>query len=109
SQASVVRDENALRRQATSVIETYAQAALVEEYVDGREINVALLASAGGVEVLPLSEIDYSGFDPDEPHLVTYAGKWIDTSRDWALTKVVAARELSREQRARIESVARGA
>jgi len=106
---SVVRDEAALRAQARRLIETYAQPALVEEYIPAREINVALLGGARGVEVLPLSEIDYSGFAPDEPHLVTYAGKWIEGSRDWDLTKVIAARDLAPAHRARIESVARGA
>ena len=109
SMDSVVRDESALRAQARKLIETYAQPALVEEYIPAREINVALLGGPRGVEVLPLSEIDYSGFAPDEPHLVTYAGKWIEGSRDWDLTKVVAARDLAPAQRARIEAVARGA
>jgi D-alanine-D-alanine ligase len=106
---SLARDEAALRARARWVIETYAQPALAEEYIESREINVALLAGASGVEVLPLSEIDYSGFAPDEPRLVTYAGKWIETSRDWELTRVIPARDLTDAQRARIESVARGA
>lgn len=106
---SVVRDETALRRQARHVIETYAQPAVVEEYIPSREINVALLGGPRGVEVLPLSEIDYSGFGAEEAHVVTYAGKWIETSRDWDLTKVVPARELTPQQRTRIESVARKA
>ncbi|MBM3989566.1 MAG: ATP-grasp domain-containing protein [Planctomycetes bacterium] len=106
---SLVRDEAALRAQARRMIDTYAQPALVEEYIPAREINVALLGGSRGVEVLPLSEIDYSLFASDEPHLVTYAGKWIEDSRDWDLTKVIAARDLAPAQSARIESVARGA
>jgi D-alanine-D-alanine ligase len=57
---------------------------------------------------LPLSEIDYSGFPPDMPRIVSYAGKWIETSLDWKLTQVVAARVSSDEQ-TRIESTARRA
>lgn len=106
---SVVRDEAALRARARYVIEHYAQPALVEEFVEGREINVGLLETPRGLEVLPLSEIDYSGFPPEMPRIVSYAGKWIETSRDWALTQVIAARDLSPQQRARIESVARAA
>lgn len=107
--ASVVRDEPSLRARARHVIEHYAQPAIVEEFVDGREINVALLDGPRGLEVLPLSEIDYAGFPADMPRIVSYAGKWIETSRDWALTQVVAARGLDDAQRARIESVARRA
>lgn len=107
SMDSLVRDESQLRRQVRHVIETYSQPALVEEYIAAREINVALLAGPDGLEILPLSEIDYSGFEADEPHLVTYAGKWVETSRDWKLTQVIAAREFTAEQRARIERIAR--
>jgi D-alanine-D-alanine ligase len=104
---SVVRDEAALRARVQYVIERYAQPAVVEEYIEAREINVAMLASNRGLEILPLSEIDYSGFEAHEPHIVTYAGKWIEGSRDWNLTQVIAARELAPPQRAKIESVAR--
>ncbi len=107
--ASVVRDESSLRARARHVIEHYAQPAIVEEFVDGREINVALLDGPRGLEVLPLSEINYAGFPDDMPRIVSYAGKWIETSRDWALTQVVAARGLDDAQRARIESIARRA
>ncbi|MCC7013184.1 MAG: ATP-grasp domain-containing protein [Planctomycetes bacterium] len=107
SSDSLVRDEPALRRQARHVIETYAQAALVEEYIEAREINVALLHGPAGLELLPLSEIDYSGFGAGEARLVTYAGKWIESSRDWALTQVIPARALQPAQRERIEHVAR--
>jgi D-alanine-D-alanine ligase len=106
---SVVRDESALRARARYVIEHYSQPALAEEFIEGREINVGLIETPRGPEVLPLSEIDYSGFPPEMPHIVSYAGKWIDTSRDWELTRVVAARDLSGEDRARIESIARRA
>jgi D-alanine-D-alanine ligase len=106
---SVVPDEDALRARARYVIDHYAQPALAEEFIEGREINVALLETPRGLEVLPLSEIDYTGFPPDMPHIVSYAGKWIETSRDWAVTIVVAARDLTLEQRARIEAVARAA
>jgi len=107
--ASVVQDEIALRARVAHVIEHYAQPAIVEQFIDGREINVALLAGPNGLEVLPLSEIDYRGFPPDMPRIVSYAGKWIETSRDWALTQVVAAVDLDASTGARIESVARRA
>jgi D-alanine-D-alanine ligase len=106
---SVVRDEKALRERARYVIEHYSQPALAEQFIEGREINVGLIETPHGLEVLPLSEIDYSGFPPEMPHIVSYAGKWIETSRDWALTRVVAARDLSVGDRARIESIARRA
>ncbi|MER9593122.1 ATP-grasp domain-containing protein [Mesorhizobium australicum] len=51
--------EPAHLRQAVEVIVTqYAQDALVEEYIEGREITVALLGN-GELEVLPLVEQDF--------------------------------------------------
>ncbi|MFC0810320.1 ATP-grasp domain-containing protein [Ensifer sp. P24N7] len=66
--------EPAQLRQAVEVIVTqYAQDALVEEYIDGREIAVALLGN-GELEVLPLVEHD---FGDRETHLMTWEAKYM--------------------------------
>lgn len=68
--------EPAQLKQAVEVIVTqYAQDALVEEYIEGREIFVALLGN-GELEVLPLVERDFEG---RETHFATWAEtpKWI--------------------------------
>ncbi|MCU0244854.1 MAG: hypothetical protein MUE80_09100 [Acidobacteria bacterium] len=54
---SVVRDEDALRRQVRRCLDNYKQPALVEAFIDGREFNVAVLEN-GAVRALPVSEID---------------------------------------------------
>ncbi|MQW89929.1 D-alanine--D-alanine ligase family protein [Sinorhizobium saheli] len=55
-------------RQAVEVIATqYSQDALVEEYIDGREVTSALLGN-GQLEILPLVEYDFGGA---ETHLLT--------------------------------------
>lgn len=62
--------EPAQLRQAVEVIVTqYAQDALVEEYIEGREIYVALLGN-GELEVLPPVERDFGG---RETHFATLA------------------------------------
>src|SRR4029077_14272428 len=73
---SVVDGEDALRRRADYVIGKYAQPALVEEFVEGRELNVALLGSGEQAVVLPLSEIDYRRFPAGAPKLITFDAKW---------------------------------
>jgi D-alanine-D-alanine ligase len=67
---SVVRDEDQLRRQLQWLIETYAQPALVEEYVEGREITVGVLGNAE-LQVLPPLEIDLSTCPPEEGGIYT--------------------------------------
>lgn len=57
--AGVVEDENALRNAARELIERYGQAALVEEFLPGREFTVALLGE-NRPRVLPPMEIVFS-------------------------------------------------
>ncbi|MFN0020679.1 MAG: GNAT family N-acetyltransferase [Pirellulaceae bacterium] len=47
-----------------------------EEYIDGREINLSLLAGPSGPQVLPPAEIDFSKFPANKPKIVNYAAKW---------------------------------
>lgn len=51
--------------------------ALVEHFVQGREINVLLLGPPGGpVAHVALGEIDFGDLPPGEPALLTFAAKW---------------------------------
>ncbi|HST26259.1 MAG TPA: ATP-grasp domain-containing protein [Gaiellaceae bacterium] len=79
---SVVADEAGARARAAYVIERYAQPALVEEFVPGRELNVSLLGPADSPTVLPLREIGFAL--PDSlPRLVTYEAKWLPGSVEY--------------------------
>ena len=57
--------------------EQYEKAALVEQFIDGREVNVSLLQSGRDVRVLPLAEIDFTTLAPGLPRIVSYAAKWL--------------------------------
>lgn len=89
---SVVCGERALRERAAFVIRTYAQPALVEEFVEGREFNVSILEGANGPRVLPLSEIDFEKFPKGAPRLVTFASKWMEGSAEFRGSPSIAAR-----------------
>ncbi|PBC04113.1 ATP-grasp domain-containing protein [Mesorhizobium sp. WSM3860] len=68
----LVREPGQLRQAVEAVVTQYAQDALVEEYIDGREITVALLGN-GELEVLPLVEQDFGDSEP----LFTYDAKYM--------------------------------
>jgi len=53
------------------VIETYDQPAMVEEFIEGREFNVAILDD-GEPKTLPVSEIDFSTMPEGYPHICSY-------------------------------------
>ena len=61
----------------------YKQEVIAEGYIEGRELNVAIL----GNKVLPISEIKFDGLPENLPKIVTYDGKWIAESVYYENTK----------------------
>ncbi len=72
---SVVRTAAALRAQAARVRADYGQPALVEDYIAGRELYVALV-ELPEPRLLPLSEIEFRGFPRGAPRIMSYDAKW---------------------------------
>ena len=82
---SVVVSDEALETKARQLLQQFQQPVIVEEYIGGREFNVSLLGE-GTPEALPISEIDYSAVEKGEPHILTYASKWDETSLEYLKT-----------------------
>jgi D-alanine-D-alanine ligase len=55
----------------------------IEEYIDGREVNVSLLGSPNGVEVLPLAEIIFVDYPENKYKMVGYKAKWVEDSFEY--------------------------
>jgi D-alanine-D-alanine ligase len=55
----------------------------IEEYIDGREVNVSLLGSKEGVEVMPLAEILFVDYPEDKYKMVGYKAKWVEDSFEY--------------------------
>jgi len=106
SKESVVFDDEALARQILYVIEKYHQPALVEEFVDGRELNVGLIETNGNVEILPISEIDYSDFPEGIPKICGYEAKWVTESAEYQKSKPVCPAPLDGVVKKSIEHIA---
>ncbi|MEM3018735.1 MAG: ATP-grasp domain-containing protein [Candidatus Bathyarchaeia archaeon] len=103
SRKSYVRNEEELRRQVAYVNERYRQPAIVEEYIAGRELNVAILGN-DEPEVLPISEIIF-GFS-EEPRIVDYAAKWFKDSEEYRKTVPICPAGLEAAIKNRVEAVA---
>lgn len=83
---SVVHDQSELVAACVRILEGLRQPALVEQYVEGREIYCSIL----GHEALPLTEIDFSGLDADHPRILTYSAKWDESSHEYQATPSIA-------------------
>ncbi len=58
----------------------------VEQYVDGRELNLALLGGPAGPQNLPPAEIRFVGYPPGKPRMVGYRAKWDEGSFEYGNT-----------------------
>lgn len=58
----------------------------IEEFIDGREINISMLANKNEVEVLPPAEIIFSDYFNDKHKIVGYAAKWDEESEEYKQT-----------------------
>jgi len=72
---SVVRSKAALGEQVASVHSRFHQPAIVEEFISGRELNIAVIGHRRH-RALPVSEIDFSTLPAGMPRIVTYEAKW---------------------------------
>jgi len=90
---SIVTDTESLKKRIQFIFQKYDQPALVEEYVEGRELNVAIIGNTPP-RVLPISEIDFSGLPVGYPHIVTYSAKWHEGTVEYTGTKGVCPADL---------------
>jgi D-alanine-D-alanine ligase len=75
SQASVVEDETKLEERVRFIHESIGTPALVEEYVEGRELYVGILGNQR-LQVLPTWELDFAGLPEEARRIATERLKW---------------------------------
>ena len=102
SEFSVVKNYTELRKQFSFLVETYNQDIILEEFIQGRELNVAVL----GGRVLPVSEINFGGLPDEFPNIVTYDGKWTEGSIYYNHTQPVCPAVLPIRIKKKIETIA---
>ena len=59
----------------------------IEEYIDGREFNISILAGPDGPTVLPHAEIMFDDYHGDKPKMMGYAAKWNEESFEYNNTR----------------------
>ena len=106
SQASLVQDMKSLRERVEFIHDHVESDALVEEYVDGREIYVGVLGNAKLV-TLPPWEMDFGTLPPDRARIATRKVKWDRKYQARHRIKTDKARDLSDRQRGELRELAK--
>ena len=102
SEFSVVNDYENLTKRLEYLFSTYNQEVLIEEYIEGRELNVAVL----GNKILPISEIHFDGLPDDLPKIITYEAKWSPESVYYKNTVPKCPAVLDEKVKQKIEKMA---
>jgi len=75
SQASVVEHEDQLARRVQFIHDTIGTAAIVEQFIDGRELYVGVLGNTR-LQVFPVWEMSFAGMSERTWHIATERVKW---------------------------------
>lgn len=75
--SSVVQTWDELWREVNTIIKTYNEPALVEQYIDGREFTVAMLGNGNDVQILPIVEIKFDSLPDNVNPIYSFEAKWI--------------------------------
>lgn len=59
---------------------------LAEQYIDGREFNISMLAGSDGPEVLPPAEIRFVSYGRNKKKIVGYDAKWAEHTFEYSNT-----------------------
>lgn len=72
---SIVFNEESLRKRIEYIYTSFNQPVLIDEYIDGRELNVSVVGDKEPF-ILPISEIDFSKMPDNFHRIVSYQAKW---------------------------------
>src|SRR5262245_46674176 len=98
---SLVRSAKEMMERVLLIHEKVKDAALVEEYVEGREFYVGVLGNGEPVAFPPI-EMDFSGMPAGKPRILDARAKWDEKSPEYRGTRAVLA-DVPDELRARLQ------
>jgi D-alanine-D-alanine ligase len=96
----------ALRQVVRRIHDQLGQPALIEQYIEGRELNVSVIYRRGEVQVLVPAEIDFSAFEAGRPRIVGYEAKWLEDSFEYQHTPRIIPAPLPKRLTERLRALA---
>lgn len=106
SQASIVRNEDALRERVEFVHDNVGTAAIAEEYIEGRELTVGVLGNKR-LEVFPVWEMFFDDLPQSAPAIATSRVKWDQGYQKKIGLRTGPALDLDPELEERIQRIAK--
>jgi len=103
SQASVVHDAAQLKERVAFIHERLRDAAIIEQFIPGRELYVTVLGNGRQARCLPTIELVFSDKLKPEQRIVTTKAKWDNDYCEERGIVLQFARKLSRQAEAEIE------
>ena len=108
SKASIVQNKEALAERIQFVHERLRDAAIVEEFIDGRELYVGVIGNGDDLTILPTIELVFDAEKTrPEDRIATKMAKWDEPYREKFGIRQVFARPISKAARERIEETCR--
>ncbi len=106
---AVVHSVKELMERIEYIQDEFDSPALIEEYIEGREIYAAILGSYENTETLPLVELDLSRLPKGTPKIASYDVKFEKDTQAHKLTKSSLAENLDEDTVSRLTATALGA
>jgi D-alanine-D-alanine ligase len=105
---AVVMTEEELKSRVCYIIEKYHHPALVEDFIDGRELHVSLWGN-GEIDMLPPAEMEFSYFLDEHDRICSYEAKFEPDSEQYQKINTVLPAPLSEDELREIEQVCKAA
>jgi D-alanine-D-alanine ligase len=104
-EGAVVDDRKHLVARIEKILTDFAQPALVEEFIEGRELGISVLGNKTP-QVLPIEEMDFSGLPDRFRGILSFESKWEPLSEVFHMGELVCPADLPGPVEKRVHDIA---
>ena len=105
-EGAVVKNVKEMMERVQYIQDEFDSPALIEEYIEGREIYAGILGNYENAQVLPLVELDLSKLPEGTPKIATYDVKFEKNSEAYKLTKSCVVENLDEATKKKLSDTA---
>jgi D-alanine-D-alanine ligase len=102
---SVVYEPEKLHERIAHCFQEFGAPILVEEFIEGRELHIAILGNSPPV-ALPILEYEFGDLPPHLPRIISYTGKWDPLQEEYHRVHTTCPAKLSRAVARRVKEAA---